>query len=232
LSFYNLLGFYPDNIGYYQLALRHSSVAVLAKNCVPISNERLEFLGDAVLSLITADMLYHRFGNKSEGFLTDARSKIVNREVLNKLAFAIGLDKLLMYSKSLITPEKTNIYGNAIEALIGAIYLDRGYETCRQFIEEKLFVKKFDIAKLITTETNFKSRIIEWAQKRHFEIRFDTKVMTSEMYNFETVLFINDREICDGFGKTKKESQQNASKKACRLVIKTPQIVYMKKGQK
>jgi ribonuclease-3 len=229
LSFYKILGFYPDNIDYYQLAIRHRSVSALAENRAPISNERLEFLGDAVLSLIAADMLYHRFDDKSEGFLTDARSKIVNREVLNQLAFAIGLDKLLIYSKSLMTPEKTNIYGNAVEALIGAIYLDCGYEKCKQFIEKKLFVKSFDIEKLITTEINFKSRIIEWTQKRHFEINFDTCEIASEVYNFKTVLFINGKKICEGFGNTKKESQQNASKKAYKLVKKNPQSVCEKK---
>lgn len=220
LSFYKILGFYPDNISYYQLAVRHRSVAVPIKKGVLLSNERLEFLGDAVLSSAVADILYHQFEDKDEGFLTDARSKVVNRDVLNQMAFAIGLDKLLVYSKSLIFPEKSSIYGNALEALIGAIYLDYGYDKCKYFVKNKLFTKKYSIEKLISSKINFKSEIIEWSQKKQIDIKFDTHETEYGSYSFKTILYIKDKAICEGFGNNKKESQQNASKKAYKMINK------------
>ena len=133
--FYKVLGFYPDKIAYYQLAVRHKSVSIPTDSGHNLSNERLEFLGDAVLNSVVTDILYRRYEDEREGFLTNTRSKIVKRDSLNKLAVEIGLDKLVIVTKYVNTHTNNNIYGNALEALMGAIYLDYGYKQCKRFVE-------------------------------------------------------------------------------------------------
>ena len=135
--FYKILGFFPRNIRFYQQALLHKSTSVRSEKGRPLNNERLEFLGDAILDAIVGDIVYKHFEGRREGFLTNTRSKIVQRETLNKLAVEIGLDKLVKYSTR-SSSHNSYMYGNAFEALIGAIYLDQGYERCKQFMEEKI----------------------------------------------------------------------------------------------
>lgn len=137
-----------------------------------MNNERLEFLGDAILDAIVGDIVYKRFEGKREGFLTNTRSKIVQRETLNKLAVEIGLDKLIKYSTR-SSSHNSYMYGNAFEAFIGAIYLDQGYERCKQFMEQRIINRYIDLDKISRKEVNFKSKLIEWSQKSKMEVSFE-----------------------------------------------------------
>lgn len=170
LCFYRMLGFYPRNIDIYQQALLHKSSSVKEKGHL-LNNERLEFLGDAILDAIVADIVYKKFEGKREGFLTNTRSKIVQRETLNRVAVEIGLDKLIKYTTRQ-SSHNSYMCGNAFEALIGAIYLDRGYRACKKFMEERIIGKYLNLEKISRKEVNFKSKLIEWSQKNKFEVEF------------------------------------------------------------
>lgn len=226
--FYKVLGFYPDRIEYYQLAVRHKSVSILTESGNQLSNERLEFLGDAVLNSVVTDILYRRYENQREGFLTNTRSKIVKRDSLNRLAVEIGLDKLVKVTKYVNAHTNNNIYGNALEALMGAIYLDFGYKKCRQFVEQRLLKTFVDIDKLAEDEVNFKSKIIEWCQKNRLQTDFILVEETLSGLNkhiFKTQLTINGQTICEATGSSKKESQQNASRIGYHLIIANPNFL-------
>lgn len=230
LLFYKVLGFYPYKIEYYKLAVRHSSLPIVTDDGLMLSNERLEFLGDAVLNSVVTDILYRRYENEREGFLTNTRSKIVKRESLNRLACEIGLDKLVIISKHVSSIGNTNIYGNALEALMGAIYLDYGYKQCKLFVEKRLFKHFLDIEKIVANEGNYKSTIIEWSQKMRLEIEFvliNEYNDKSERHVFESNLLIAGNFICSGTGYSKKASQQNASAKALDIIHNEPNFCEM-----
>lgn len=211
-----MLGFYPHNIGLYQEALMHKSMLAHAKSGTPINNERLEFLGDAVLGAVVGEIVFHHFPRQREGFLTNTRSKIVQRESLGKLATEIGLDKLVQCNEH---NQMHNSYlaGNAFEALVGAIYLDRGYPYCKAFITKKILHRLIDIDKLAYQEKNFKSKVLEWCQKHKVTLEFvlldETKAEDGSPL-FNTKVVINGHECARGRGYSKKESQQKASKNA------------------
>lgn len=215
-AFRDMLGFYPHNIGFYQEALMHKSMLAHAKGGTPINNERLEFLGDAVLGAVVGEIVFHHFPRQREGFLTNTRSKIVQRESLGKLATEIGLDKLVRCNEH---NQMHNSYlaGNAFEALIGAIYLDRGYSYCKAFITKKILQRLIDIDKLAYQEKNFKSKVLEWCQKHKVTLEFvlldETKAEDGSPL-FNTKVVINGHECARGRGYSKKESQQKASKNA------------------
>ena len=216
LCFYRILGFYPRNIQLYEQALLHKSTSVRSDKGRPLNNERLEFLGDAILDAIVGDIVYKRFEGKREGFLTNTRSKIVQRETLNKLAVEIGLDKLIKYSTR-SSSHNSYMYGNAFEAFIGAIYLDQGYERCKQFMEQRIINRYIDLDKISRKEVNFKSKLIEWSQKNKLEISFDLiESFTDNDGNpvFQTGVTLSDTQIGVGIGYSKKESQQSAAKMA------------------
>jgi ribonuclease III len=170
-SIRNIFGFCPGNVSLYKLAFRHRSVAV-ESNGHKLSNERLEYLGDAVLSSVVADYLFKKFPYKDEGFLTEMRSKLVSREQLNKLSRKLGLDQFILSnqdSKSFFR----SMQGDAFEAFIGAIYLDRGYNFTKKIIISRIINVHFDIDELVNTEVNFKSKLIEWSQKERKEVNFN-----------------------------------------------------------
>lgn len=227
LSLYNILGFYPDNIKLYEQAFIHRSLSAAQygsrqKN----NNERLEFLGDAVLDAIIADILYKRFPNKREGFLTNTRSKIVQRESLNNIALALGIDKKVTSMPYAITHHKY-MYGNALEALIGAIYLDKGYRCCCKFVEERIINKHLSLDKLATQEVNFKSRLLEWGQKNKLHIEFELiETFTGEDGSpvFQTSVLLEGTPLGVGIGGTKKESQQLAAKTVIRKIHKDKNV--------
>jgi len=226
--FYKVLGFYPDKIEYYQLAVRHKSVSIPTENGHPLSNERLEFLGDAVLNSVVTDILYHRYENQREGFLTNTRSKIVKRDSLNQLAVEIGLDKLVKVTKYVNSHTNNNIYGNALEALMGAIYLDYGYKKCKKFVEQRLFRTFVNLDKVVEDEVNFKSKLIEWCQKNHLLPEFvlvDEILSKSNKHLFLTQFIIQGKLISEATGASKKESQQNASRIADQLIQKNPNFL-------
>jgi ribonuclease-3 len=201
---------------YYQLAFRHRSLTPEGRRKDQLSNERLEYLGDAIISLIIADVLFRRFPKQSEGFLTNARSRIVKRDSLNRLAIKLQLDKLIIASKSLKVNNNHNVYGNALEALMGAIYLDYGYEKCRKFVEEKM-LHAIDIEKLVAEEVNYKSRLIERCQLKKQDYRFDMisdTVLAGNQHVFVVELTVDERKLCSAEGSSKKSAEQNVAKKA------------------
>ena len=218
--FYRILGFFPRDIRFYQQALLHKSTSVRSEKGRPLNNERLEFLGDAILDAIVGDIVYKHFEGRREGFLTNTRSKIVQRETLNKLAVEIGLDKLVKYSTR-SSSHNSYMYGNAFEAFIGAIYLDQGYERCKQFMEKKILKNYIDLDKMSRKEVNFKSKLIEWSQKNKMEVSFELiEQFLARDYNpmFHTEVRIESLSAGTGTGYSKKESQQNAAQMALKKI--------------
>lgn len=211
LMLYSILGYVPNNIRLYQEAMTHSSTSGKKQTC----NERLEFLGDAVLSSITSDYLYSTFSAEREGFLTKSRSNLVCRERLNELALQIGVDRFL-HSCGLPQQHNSNVYGNALEALIGAIYVDKGYKQCRRFLLDRVFSRITDMEVVVKADKNYKSRLIEWGQKLHRSVEF---CIVSEELRKDGVFFVSealvDNEVCGvGEGFSKRESQQKAARQA------------------
>ena len=226
LCFYRILGFYPHNIHLYHQALLHKSTSLRSEKGRPINNERLEFLGDAILDAIVGDIVYKHFEGKKEGFLTNTRSKLVQRETLNKLAVEIGLDKLIKYSAR-SSSHNSYMYGNAFEAFIGAIYLDQGYERCKRFLEERIIHPYIDLDKLSRKEVNFKSKLIEWSQKNKIEVSFELIEQFFDKESnpvFQTEVRIEGLAGGNGTGYSKKESQQNAAQMALKK-IKSPEFM-------
>ena len=226
LCFYSILGFYPRNIHLYEQALLHKSSSVRSEKGRPLNNERLEFLGDAILDAIVGDIVYKRFEGKREGFLTNTRSKIVQRETLNKLAVEIGLDKLIKYSTR-SSSHNNYMCGNAFEAFVGAIYLDQGYDRCKKFIEQKIINQFIDLEKVSRKEVNFKSKLIEWSQKNKVEVSFELiEQFLDQSSNpvFQTEVLIENISAGTGTGYSKKESQQNAAHMAMKK-IKTEEFM-------
>lgn len=218
--FYKILGFFPRNIRFYEQALLHKSTSIRSEKGRPLNNERLEFLGDAILDAIVGDIVYKHFEGRREGFLTNTRSKIVQRETLNKLAVEIGLDKLVKYSTR-SSSHNSYMYGNAFEAFIGAIYLDQGYERCKQFMEKKILKNYIDLDKMSRKEVNFKSKLIEWSQKIKMEVSFELiEQFLDQDYNpmFHTEVRIESLSAGTGTGYSKKESQQNAAQMALKKI--------------
>ena len=216
VSFFKILNFYPYNITLYEQALLHKSSSIKLKDGRWINNERLEFLGDAILDAIVADIVFKEFEYKKEGFLTNMRSKIVQRETLNKLALDLGLDRLIK-SSAKTANHKTHMYGNALEALIGAIYLDQGYRVAKHFVHERLILTYLNMESVAQQEVNFKSRLIEWSQKNKIPVEFRlVESFVDENNNpiFITSVFVYNVECGKGKGFSKKESQQKAAEEA------------------
>ena len=226
LCFYRMLGFYPRNIEIYQQALLHRSSSIKEKGRL-LNNERLEFLGDAILDAIVADIVYKYFEGKREGFLTNTRSKIVQRETLNRVAVEIGLNKLIKYATKQ-SSHNSYMCGNAFEALIGAIYLDRGYRVCKKFMEERIIDRYLNLEKISRKEVNFKSKLIEWSQKNKFEIEFnllDQSVDADQNPTFETQITVENIPAGSGKGYSKKESQQEAARETLSKIKSDPQFI-------
>jgi len=214
----NLLGFVPGNLSLYRLAFRHKSVATSVKKGVKNSNERLEFLGDAVLGSVVAEVLFKLYPYEDEGFLTELRSKIVSRVNLNQLARKLGFEQLIEYDSRALGPTRQgSLLGDAFEALIGAIYLDKGYDFTRHFLVNHIIKSHIDIHTLEQTETNFKSKLIEWCQRHSKDITFDLVVNgDGENSKLFTVQASVDGQIM-GLGKefSKKNAEKLAAEKAC-----------------
>ena len=221
-KFYGLsisqIGFVPNNKNLYRLALLHKSASQVTPKGVVLNYERLEFLGDAVLGAIVAELLYKFFPNKDEGFLTRIRSKVVSRESLNSLAIHMGLDKAVV-AKSDISRNK-HIYGDVFEAFIGAMFLDQGFSSTKHFIEKYVFPNFFNINELIATDKNYKSRLIEWGQKNKIDIHIDTHDHPKRRNRFYCQVLINGEEKGIGEGTSKKEAEQQAAQKVIELLQK------------
>lgn len=226
LSIYKIVGFYPDNIQLYKQAFLHKSQSIEDDEGKWLNNERLEFLGDAILSVVVADIVYKHFQNKREGFLTNTRSKIVSRDSMNRIGLSLGIDHLLRYSINVHAQHEahnSNMLGNALEALIGAIYLDQGFDACYRFIDDVLIKKHIDIDKISETEVNFKSNLIEWGQKNRLPISFEIiesfqDEQSNPVFQTAAVLVETGEHIGIGIGYSKKESQQNAAQMAMKKI--------------
>jgi ribonuclease III len=217
-AIHNIVGSKPLNLDLYKLSLRHSSVAKEIQEGVKDSNERLEYLGDAVLGAVIAEYLFKKFPYKDEGFLTEIRSRIVNRESLNALSKKVGISALVEFDaikKNALSHK--SIYGDTLEAFVGAVYLDRGFHFCKRFIITQLIIPHFDFRELIQNDPNYKSRIIEWAQKENKEVRFEIlEVKTNKHYKeFVAQVFIDNEPISKGHGLSKKKAEQDAAQKSC-----------------
>lgn len=219
----SLLGFRPGKLPLYEQAFIHRSVSK-ATSVNPLSNnERLEFLGDSLLGAVLSEYLFTTFPMASEGELTRMRSRLVNGEQLNRLAEEMGLNNLLVshINKNCNT---RHIYGDSLEALIGALFIDRGYRSAKKFILKRIIDKHIDLTSIIAIETDFKSQIYRWSQKVNKDISFSSVEQwnpVEKIAAFKTILMVNNKIIGEGEGRSKKESEQEASMKGWNEIIKT-----------
>ena len=215
-----MLGYLPGNLSLYKLAFIPKSAQQKQPSGNHLNNERLEYLGDAVLDAIVANHLFNRYPDGDEGFLTKLRARIVKRKNLDYLATKIGIPTLINAGINAGTSSK-HIYGNALEALIGAIYLDRGYTTARRFFEKKVLNKHMDLMQMATKDPDYKSRIIEWTQKNRVEITFESKeehLPGNKAPSFVSIIHLNEEEKGTGRGESKKEAEQQAAKAALKKI--------------
>jgi ribonuclease-3 len=211
-----ILFFKPGNLRLYEIAFIHRSASFTLPNGKKVNNERLEYLGDAVLDAILSDYLFGMFPDANEGFLTKMRSRIVNRDVLNQLAISMGINDILVSNINPAHPTK-NLYGDAFEALIGSVFLDKGFKKTKKLVIGKVLPDYLDLEKIIQTDSDFKSLVFEWVQKNKANLIFTY----NEEYDFDsrksiftTTLFINREEYGKGQGISKKEAEQEASSRA------------------
>lgn len=226
-SLYDIIGFYPHDISFYKLALMHKSVMRRNAKGKPVNNERLEFLGDAILDAIVGDIVYQHFPGKREGFLTNTRSKLVQRDTLNKLAQEMGINQLIL-SSGHTSSHNSYMGGNAFEALVGAIYLDQGYNACMRFMNKRILAQMINIDKVAYKEVNFKSKLIEWSQKNKVRLSYEQVLQEKDKNGnpiFEFKVVLEGVEGCAGRGFSKKESQQLASKLTLDKLKKKPQFI-------
>ncbi|MCF0198450.1 MAG: ribonuclease III [Bacteroidaceae bacterium] len=237
-SIHRILGFWPSDIRLYEEALRHKSVSERGEKGGRINNERLEFLGDAVLGAVVAEVVYRQFPRKSEGFLTSTRSKIVQRASLNQIAQQMGIHRLVRTNKHFHNAHNNYLPGNAFEALVGAIYCDRGYDYCRRFIEKQILKSLVNVNTVAYREENFKSKLLEWSQKNRIEVDFVLMEETMEDNTsplFRTMVKVEGIKCGEGKGYSKKESHQNAAKDALHRLRKNRQLehaVFDAKGKR
>jgi len=222
-----IMGFYPHNIEHYRVALTHKSSGRRNDNGRPLNNERLEFLGDALLDAVVGHIVFEHFGGKREGFLTNTRSKLVSRESLGKLAQEMGLVELIQ-SSGQQRSHNSYMAGNAFEALVGAIYLDQGYDAVMRFMKKRILAQMVNIDKVAYKEVNFKSKLIEWTQKNR--VRMDFKMLKqakdekgSPIFGF--VVIIEGVEGGKGQGYSKKEAQQLSAKETLQRLRREPQFI-------
>lgn len=219
-NIFNLFGFYPRNIFLYQLAFTHKSMSKRV-NGIEVSNERLEYLGDAILSSIVAEYLFKKYPTKQEGFLTEMRSRIVSRSSLNKLSLKFGFEDLVSYAKSHDKHSKfRSLGGNAFEAFTGAIFLDRGYKFTYKIIVDRIIKIHLNIDDIEKNEVNFKSRILEWSQKNKHQLEFKMVGTKGEGFDrlYYTKLFIDEKEYAESCDFSIKGAEQLASEKAWHLL--------------
>lgn len=215
-----IVGSKPLNLKLYQLATKHSSMARKEKG-IKESNDRLEYLGDAILGSVVAEYLFSKFPYKNEGFLTEIRARIVNRDSLNSLARKIGVVDIVEFNVN----RKHNysfksLYGDTLEALVGAVYLDRDYDFTRKFIINKLLMNHVDLQGIVQNNPNYKSKVIEWAHKENKDVRFEILEVKGEKHNKEFVaqVYLDSKPLGKGSGFSKKKAEQDAAQKSCKIL--------------
>jgi ribonuclease-3 len=208
----NVLGLKPGNLLLYQTALSHRSV----KETADENNERLEYLGDAVLSAIVADYLFRRYPYKGEGFLTEMRSKMVNRQYLNEIALKMGLKKITLYNKFDNSLKSSQIFGNTLEAVVGAVYLDKGYKKTKNWVLNHLVIPHMFVDDLESIDINLKNKLIGWASKNMRNLEFETvnEKMEGGRRVFTIAIVIDGQTVAEGKGYNKKDASQVASQLA------------------
>jgi ribonuclease III len=219
-SLKKIFGFRPINLKLYEIAFIHRSATLTLPNGRKVNNERLEYLGDAVLDAILSDFLFEKFPGASEGFMTKIRSRIVNRDVLNQLGISMGINKILVSNISSANPTK-NLYGDALEALIGSLFLDKGFRKTKKLFIRRVLNRYLDIDKIIATDTDYKSLVFEWVQKHKANLMFDYNEeydFNSKKSVFTTSLSINKELYGKGQGDSKKEAEQEASGQAWKRI--------------
>ena len=211
-----ILGFKPGNLKLYEIAFIHRSATFTMPDGKKVNNERLEYLGDAVLDAILSDYLFEKFPDATEGFMTKIRSRIVNRDILNQLAISMGIHNILISNISSGQPTK-NLYGDALEALIGSVFLDKGFRKTKKLFIRNVLNKYLDLEVIVKTDTDYKSLVFEWVQKHKSNLIFTY----NEEYDFNlkksvfsTILIIDKEEMGKGHGSSKKEAEQEASSQA------------------
>jgi len=212
----NILGFRPGNLRLYEIAFIHRSASYTLPNGKKVNNERLEYLGDAVLDAILSDYLFEKFPDANEGFLTKIRSRIVNRDVLNQFALSMGINNILVSNISSAHPTK-NLYGDAFEALIGSVFLDKGFKKTKKLFLKNVLSKYLDLNVIVKTDNDYKSLVFEWVQKHKSNLIFTYKEeydFNQKKSVFSTTLFIDKEVLGEGHGSSKKEAEQEASSKA------------------
>ncbi len=209
-------GHRPQNLLFFQHAVTHKS---LSHKSDIISNERLEYLGDAILDAVVADMLFHLYPEENEGYLTKIKSKLVSRKALGTIGEDIGLRDVLRYQQGR-TINLLTLEGNAFEAIIGAIYLDGGYSAAKKSIEMHIFKKYVDLNKILEEEIDFKSRLYIWCQKKRLNIEFlvISEKNTGHSWEYEIDVLINEKRYGRGFGNSKKVAEQAASRQTLELM--------------
>lgn len=210
---YDIFGFIPHNIELYKVALIHRSASVMVDG-EAINNERLEFLGDAVIETVTSDYLFIAYPRFQEGELTKLRSKIVSRQSLNAISEKMGLSECIICNQTISQTQK-HIYGDAFEAMMGAIYLDQGYDFVNRLLINDIYTRFLDLDQVVEEETDFKSRLIEWGQKSHHRVLFKTRPVQGQAYGtaeFKSTILIDGLEVGHGLGASKKEAEQNAAR--------------------
>lgn len=214
-----ITGYKPRNIALYELALTHGS-ASYEENGVKCNNERLEFLGDAVIGSVVAEYLYSRFATQNEGTLTQWRSAIISRKMINKVAIHYGIHKILK-TENMGQNRPKSLFGNALEAIVGALFLDHGYKAARDFYINKAIKPFVDFERLNNNVLNYKSALVIWCQKNKHQLYFNTTNMEGADHNriYEVTLFLNNERIVSGEGKTKKQAEEEASKKAYKKLV-------------
>ncbi|MBI4945876.1 MAG: ribonuclease III [Bacteroidetes bacterium] len=215
-SLNTILGVSPKNLSLYYQAFRHNSIAKEIKEGIKDSNERLEFLGDAVLSIVIADYLFRKFPYKDEGFLTKMRSKIVSRNHLNQLSLKLGLNKFISQTNDPYL-KFSSIHGDAFEALVGAIYIDKGFLSAQDFILNRILKFHVDVEKILFTETDFKSKLIEWAQQEKQELQFKVVEENGNGYDkqFMIAVLVKGEVIAHAQHFSKKKAEQLAAEVSC-----------------
>lgn len=214
----NVFGFYPSNLYLYQLAFKHKSSSTQLINGRKISNERLEFLGDAILGSIIATFLFKKYPTEDEGFLTQMRSKIVSRSSLNKLAQKLGFESFIESHGNNLFKSKS-IFGNAFEAFIGALYLDKGYAFTEKIILTRIINLHFDLDQLEKEDHNYKSKLIEWSQKNKIDLDYQLHDHHGNGGNNYTVdVIINGEKLAEGYGMSIKAAEQDGSDKALKII--------------